>query len=142
MGNTDAINMDGIWHDSPHSGLTCWKITYSANSDWGGVTWRNPAGDDGDKPGGWDLTGARKLTFWARGENGGETVTFSYGGIRGKRYSDSSSGSLDNVSLTKSWTEYSIDLADKDMQDIKTGFAWTVKPGKPTTFYLDDIKFE
>ena len=134
--------MDRNYPEDPHSGQTCWKFSYSAIGDWGGVMWQNPANDWGDKPGGWDLTGARKLTFWARGENGGEVVTFSYGGIRGKTYSDSSSKNLDSVILSQSWEEYTIDLNGKDLRDIKTGFAWSVRPGKPMTFYLNDIKYE
>jgi hypothetical protein len=141
-GNTSAIEMYRNCTVNPHSGQTCWKMVYNASGDWGGVLLQNPPGNWGNRPGGWNLTGAGKLTFWARGENGGEVVTFSYGGLTGKHFNDSSSGSLPNVKLNSSWTQYSIDLQGKDLSDIITGFGWVVKPGTPTTFYLDDIRYE
>jgi len=142
-GNSTAIKMDRNCTDHPHSGQTCWKVVDSATKGWGGVMWQNPANDWGTAPGGWDLTGARALTFWVRGQKGGEVVTFAYGGLVGKPFSDSSSGSLSNVHLSKSWQKCTINLRGRNLSDIKTGFAWTVKPGAtPLTFYMDDIRYE
>lgn len=144
MGNTAAIKMDVASTVSPHSGKTCLKVEYTASDNWGGVVWQSPADDWGDKPGGWNLTGARKLTFWARGDKGGEKVGFLYGLIgNDKTYHDSSTGKLEGVVLTKDWKQYSIDLAGKNLSQIKTGFAWTLaSTGQPITFYLDDIRYE
>jgi hypothetical protein len=143
MGKTDAITM-GDTMEKPHSGKSALKVEYKANGEWGGVVWQSPADDWGDKPGGWDLTGTKKLTFWARGEEGGEEVSFSYGLLGpDKKYSDSAKGEMGKLKLGRDWEEYSIDLKGKDLSQIKSGFCWVVAGiGKPVTFYLDDIKYE
>ena len=77
----------------PHSGKTCLKVGYTAADNWGGVVWQSPANDWGDQPGGLDLTGAKTLTFWARGAQGGEVVTFLFGLIgKDKTYPDTGDG--------------------------------------------------
>ena len=51
----------------------------------------------------YDLTGAKKLTFWARGEQGGEAVDFNLGIIGDdKPHHDSAKASLTGTTLTKS----------------------------------------
>ena len=144
MGNTGAIKMDDQWTANPHSGKTCLKVDYTAADNWGGVVWQNPANDWGDLPGGWNLTGAKKLTFWARGDKGGENVSFLLGLLgKDKTYSDTATGKLGPVTLTKEWKQYTLDLTGKDLLQIKTGFAWTLAAsGQPVTFYLDDIWYE
>ncbi len=142
MGDTGNIKMTES-RDNPHSGNVCTKVDYTAGSGWGGVVWQSPANDWGEKPGGWNLTGAKQLTFWARGENGGEKVSFSFGLLDKAKYADSAKGELKDVVLSKGWKQYAIDLSGKDLSQIKTGFAWTLAaPGTPVTFYLDDIKFQ
>lgn len=144
MGNAGAIRMDATSPDDPHTGQTCLKAVYTAGDSWGGVVWQNPANDWGDLPGGWDLTGAKKITFWARGAKGGEVVSFSFGLIaKDKTFHDSATGRLDRVTLTPDWKPYTIDLAGLDLSRIKTGFAWVVAgSGTGITFYLDDIRYE
>ena len=144
MGNTGAIKMDEACKEAPHSGATCLKVTYDAPDNWAGVVWQSPADDWGDLPGGLDLSQAKKLTFWARGETGGETVTFEFGILgKDKKYGDSGTAKKDLVKLTKDWKPYTIDLSGVDMSRIKTGFGWIVGgQQKPVTFYLDDVKYE
>ncbi len=144
MGNNGAIKMDASCELNPHSGKTCLKVEYTASDNWGGVVWQSPANDWGDAPGGFDLTGARKLTFWARGDKGGEAVSFLLGLIgRNKPFFDTASAKLDSQKLTTQWKQYSIDLAGLDLTRIKSGFVWTLAAqGAPITFYLDDIRYE
>ena len=144
MGNTSAIKMDDACKDNPHSGKTCLKASYTASDNWGGVVWQSPANNWGDAQGGWNLTGAKTLTFWARGAKGGEVVTFLFGLIgKDKKNPDSGSGKLDKVKLTKEWKAYSIDLKGVNLSHIVTGFAWTLgSTGSPVTFYLDDVKYK
>ena len=144
MGNAAAIKMDPNSTDKPRSGKNCLKVVYTAGDSWGGVVWQSPANDWGDKPGGWDLTGAKKLTFWARGAEGGETVSFQLGLYKkDKKYFDTGSGKLDKVVLTPEWKQYTIDLAGQDLSRIKSGFVWVVAgSGKGIVFYLDDIRYE
>ena len=143
MGNTKATKLDSACKTNPHAGKTCLRIDYSATDGWAGVVWQSPEGDWGDKAGGWNLTGAKRLTFWARGEVGGEVVSFEFGLLgKDKKFSDSGRHKLPDVSLTREWKQYSLDLAGRDLSRIKTGFAWTLAAtGKPVTLYLDDIEY-
>lgn len=143
MGDVKAIRMDPNSTDTPHSGKSCTKVEFAKNDGWGGVVWQNPGGDWGDQSGGFNLGGARKLTWWARGKAGGEKVKFSFGIIgRDKRFYDTAKGEL-AVELSRQWRQYSIDLKDKDLHRIKTGFIWVVGgQGTPLTFYLDDVRYE
>ena len=144
MGNAKAIHMDEASSDHPHTGATCLKVQYSAADGWGGVVWQSPAGDWGDKPGGLNLSGAKRLAFWARGEKGGETVTFEFGILDAKKADgDSATGKKEKAILTADWQPYAIDLSGLDLSHIKTGFAWIVAgENKPVTFFLDDIRYE
>lgn len=143
MGDTGNIKMVDDDTTNPHSGKTDIKVQYTSGSGWGGVVWQSPANDWGKQPGGLDLTGAKKLTFWARGDKGGEKVSFSYGILDKADYADTSKGEIKDQELTKEWKQYTIDLAGKDLKQIKTGFTWVLgAKGDPITFFLDDIKFE
>jgi len=143
MGNQRAIKLDVSCAVQPHSGDTCMKLQYLAANQWGGIIWQDPPNDWGDQPGGHDLTGATALTFWARGERGGEKIKFLFGVIKAEKpHFDTAAGELDVV-LTREWAHYSIDLTGKDLSRIKTGFGWTLAgQGRPVTFYLDDIQYE
>ena len=144
MGNTKAIKMTEDCPDDPHAGKTCLRVEFGANDGWGGVAWQDPPNDWGDAPGGFDLAGAKRLSFWARGEKGGEAVGFAMGILgRDKKFSDTASGKLDKVTLTPEWKRYTIDLDGKDLSRIKTGFSWSLAAdGQPVTFFLDDIRYE
>lgn len=144
MGNAKATKMDDGCTVNPHGGKTCLKFEYSATDNWAGIVWQDPINDWGDLAGGSNLTGAKKLKFWARGEKGEEVVSFKFGILGSdKKFSDSANGEMADVKLTKEWTEYSFDLAGKDLTRIKTGFCWSLAgQASPVVFYLDDIRFE
>ena len=99
---------------------TCIQVTYTAErkqgAGWAGIYWQNPANNWGDKKGGYNLTGYTKLTFWAKGEKGGEVVDkFYMGGITGQtEEGDSDEGSISPVKLTKDWQKYEISLTGLD----------------------------
>ena len=149
MGDYNAIKMDDNSKDNPYSGTTCIKFTYSGKyrqgAGWAGVYWQNPANNWGYTKGGFDLTGATKLTFWARGKEGGEVIdTFKMGGISGE-YPDSGSVDIGPITLTKEWKQYTMDLEGLDLSYISGGFCWTtsmLSNSENITFYLDDIKYE
>ncbi len=143
MGSTGAIKMNPHSTVHPHAGAACLEASFGAPSGWGGVVWQSPANNWGTQPGGWNLTGAKSLSFWARGANGGEVVSFQYGLIGAdKQFHDTGSGKLTDVHLTNQWKQYTISLAGKNLSDILTGFCWIVAgSGRPVTFYLDDIQY-
>ena len=144
MGAVKAIRVDPADRTEPHSGATCLRVDCDARRGWAGVVWQDPANDWGDRPGGFDLSQANRLTFWARGATGGESVRFEFGLIGpDKPVPDTARGTTGEVILNRDWTRYQIDLAGKDLSRIKTGFAWVVPAGKaPVAFFLDEIRFE
>ena len=98
MGDYGDLKINQASTEMPRSGNTCIKITYSAKmsqgAGWAGIYWQQPANNWGEKKGGYDLTGATKLTFWARGAAGGEKIAeFKMGGITGE-FPDSDSASI------------------------------------------------
>ncbi len=144
MGDTKSIKLDPASTEQPHAGKTCLRCDFAADAGWGGVTWQNPAGDWGDRGGGYDLTGAKKLTFWARGAKGGETLNVEFGTLaKPKKFFDTGHGKLGPITLTADWKQYDLDVTGLDLTRIKTGFVWTLaSPGHPVTFYLDDVRWE
>ena len=144
MGNTKAIKLDPECAEAPHAGKTCLRADYTAGDGWGGVVWQDPPNDWGDRPGGYNLSGAKQLTFWARGAKGDEVVTFEFGLIGpNKKFPDTARGKLDKVALSTEWQQFRINLTGKDLSRIKTGFTWVIAAsGQPITFYLDDIRYE
>ena len=150
MPNGKCLSLDDTWVENCYAGKNCIKITYDIDCStkdlkWAGIYWLNPADNWGKQKGGFNLTSAQKLTFWARGEKGGEQIQeFKVGGITGD-YPDSDTAVIGPVILTVEWKQYTIDLRGKDLSYISGGFAWAtnvdVNP-QSCTFYLDEIKFE
>ena len=149
MGDYGDIKFNDKHMVNPHSGSTCVQIVYTNKANqgarWSGINRHNPPNNWGTRPGGYDLTGAKKLTFWARGEKGGERIEeFKIGGITGE-YADSDVAGIGPVVLTTEWQQFTIDLEGKDLSSISGGFCWAtnldVNPDG-ATFYLDDIRYE
>jgi hypothetical protein len=108
------------------------------------VYWQYPDGNWGKVPGR-EVKGAKTVEFWARGEKGGEVVSFKVGGINQLKYKDSLDISMDPVVLTTEWKQFEIDLGGADTSSVIGAFAWIAsKDGNPggLTFYLDDIRFK
>ncbi len=149
MPNGKCINFDDGWTRGCHD-QTCIRVQYDLECSrkderWAGIYWLNPANNWGHRKGGFNLTGAKKMTFWARGEKGGEQIQeFTIGGIAGN-YPDSDMITLGPVILTPQWRQYTIDLRGKDLSYISGGFAWITNENVNTDtciFYLDEIRFE
>jgi len=149
MGDYGDLKINPGAVEKPHNGKTSMKVTYSAKmtqgAGWAGIFWQQPANNWGDRKGGYNLTGASKITFWARGEKGGEKISeFKIGGISGE-YPDSDSQSMGPVVLGNEWQKYTIDLKDKDLSNIIGGFCFSAsKDDNPDGFviYFDDIVYE
>ena len=168
MAGTDVLlvhNMDENWSDNPCEGGSCIRCEQILREgDWGGWLFLNgwlpdgsntPQLNDGNMPGqGLDLTGAERLSFWARGEKGGEKVEFftcgfGYTGpssVNVEFHDSCPKQSLGTITLTDSWKEYIIDLSGLDLSSIALGFGYalagTVSDIGPRAFYLDEIRFE
>jgi hypothetical protein len=164
------VNINGSWTAGTHSGATSIRceFTNSPGATFGGFYFQNgtlaagqtaPQTNFGTVPqAGIDLTGATALTFWARGETGGESIEFFVAGVGrdatsglpepGASYPDSSprQPALGTITtLTANWQKYTIDLTGLDLSYVLGGFAWvadaTHNPGG-AIFYLDDIQYE
>ena len=148
MGDFGDIQINNNIRKNTKAGTSCLRLTYSGKAlqgqQWAGVYWQNPANNWGGKQGGYDLSTAKKLTFWARGQKGGETVEFKMGGIKGK-YADTGTETSGTVNLTKEWKQFSISLEDVLATYISGGFcAVFTKAANPDgcVFYLDEIRYE
>jgi len=147
MGDTGDIGLSGGYIPTPSGGKACLRITYKPKGakEWAGIYWQNPPNNWGEVEGGYNLMGADKLTFWAKGEKGRERIAlFKIGGITG-RYNDSDSASIGPVKLSKKWKQYTISLKRKDLHYISGGFCFTVRRvdnPRGCTFYLDEIRYE
>jgi len=162
-----AISMVGGWTDRPHSGATAIRAEFDdvPGPNFGGFYMLNgvlPAGfqspqlNFGTIPNaGIDLTGATALTFWARGERGGEVIEFFMGGVGrdpnsgqpqlGMPFPDSTPVVKAAFVLTQDWKQYRLSLTGKDLHYVLGGFGWdtsdSLSPGG-AVFFLDDIQFE
>jgi len=156
MGDTSSISFKDNWKSDVHSGKSCIKIKFKAGNDnWAGIYWQNPENNWGTiKNVGYDISGAVKVTFQAKGENGGENIEFFVGGIGRdnstgeptESYPDSmTKTSTGYITLTDSWTEHTIDLTSEDLSYVIGGFGWSTNSSRNpngATFYLDEIKYD
>lgn len=146
---TKYITFIEAWDKNPRSDPTCIKIVYTPGPRrWAGIYWQNKPDNWGDATGeNFEAIGYRKLTFWARGEVGGEIVEFKAGGIRApsKEYIDSFEVSTGKVVLEKNWKQFEINLKEKNLSSVIGGFCWVAsRSANPNglTFYIDDVRYE
>ncbi|MFH1368550.1 MAG: hypothetical protein ABII64_05430 [Elusimicrobiota bacterium] len=148
MGDYGDIKLNNGCLENPKTGKSCIKITYNAKgaqgAGWCGIYWQYPPNNWGEKKG-YNLTGAKKLTFWARGASGGERISeFKVGGLTGS-VPDTDSNAIGPIELEKSWKQYTIDLTGKDLSNICGGFAFSAsRDDNPDgmEMYFDEIVFE
>ncbi|HBX24402.1 MAG TPA: hypothetical protein DEF34_12340 [Desulfotomaculum sp.] len=165
-GDQDAVpDMLEAYCQKPYLGNSCIKCVFQTKQDnWGGWYFTNgvlqgketaPKDNHGEyKNAGVDLRGAGRLTFWVRGEKGGESVEFFCFGIGRdaetgepvKPFPDSSYKVGGYAILSDQWEQYSIDLAGLDLRYVLGGFGWVTNSyendGEDITFYLDEIKYD
>lgn len=152
--STECIQQIEACRENPHSVPICTKVIYSkfGSFGWGGVYWQNSPDNWGQEPG-WDLSkaGYKSITFWAKGEKGGEYVEFLAGGIEREdpkppenKYKDSFFATSGKVFLTREWQKHYIDLEGKDLSSVIGGFCWVATQTgnlNGPTFYIDDMCF-
>ena len=169
-GDGNRADINPGYTDNCFSGATCVENTFDSNKgNWGGWYFMNgvlegeetqPKLNWGDYPdAGHDLTGATKLTFYAKGKTGNEQVEFFAFGIGrdpktgnpikpgSNFYPDSSPKvSLGYQTLTNTWQKFEIALTGVDLSYVLGGFGWVTDAShnnnQDITFYLDDIKYD
>ncbi|MDD5066267.1 MAG: FlgO family outer membrane protein [bacterium] len=148
MGDWGDIKISEVYKNNPQSGKSCIQIKYSAEkkqgAGWAGIFWQNPPNNWGGYKGGFNLTGAKKIYFYSRGEKGEEYVEFKMGGILGK-YSDSTPGNkTDAIKLEKTWKLYAIDLEEMDLSYVSGGFCVAFSSllnPEGCIFYIDEVYY-
>jgi hypothetical protein len=142
MGNVDSLTLDGDYGEVTYQGTAAIRMRYTGTYNWVGVAWQNPPNNWGDQDGGFDLTGASALELWARGEYGGEKVSFGVGLLENREYSDSAVVKTKTIALTSEWQRYRLSLDGEDLSSLKTGFVVTLQGRRsPVTIYLDNVRF-
>ncbi len=120
----------------------CHQFTWKPGTvKWAGVYWQFPDGNWGTGSAlGLEIpAGATKVTFQAWGKVGGEKVSF----VVGMKAVDHFEAKLENVLLTATPTEYTIDLAGASYGRVIGGFCWTAADSTvPVTFNVDDIRWQ
>ncbi|MBN1897901.1 MAG: OmpA family protein [Spirochaetes bacterium] len=147
MGDVSDIKLVKI--KDPVSKKNSLKIIYKPKNKkgqqgWAGIYWQYPANNWGNNPrGGYDLSKAESLFFYAKGETGYEVLEFKIGGITGE-YGDSDTITTGFINLTRDWNLYKIDLTDKNLDNIIGGFGIiAMAPVNPNgvIFYINDIYY-
>lgn len=143
MGNYKAIEVDLNNREDAYSGDTSIKISYKARENWYGVGFVDPPNDWGDILGGYDLSGAKKFSFWAKANDTNVKATIGFGLIgKDKPFPDTAKKSIDIV-LTTKWKKYSINTKRLDLSCIRSGLVIiSSSKGFPHDIYLDDVVFE
>lgn len=136
--------------DRAHAGAlgSCHRVDYvPAAQNWGGIYWQYPPNNWGEMPGLAVESGATKVTFYAKGAAGNESLLFIAGGIDGdsQPYHDTFRTET-MVELGTQWAQYSVDLVGQCYDDgVLGGFAWIVDGTTidgPVAFFIDDIRWE
>ncbi|MBU1044946.1 MAG: hypothetical protein KJ915_11175 [Candidatus Omnitrophica bacterium] len=149
MGDFKCIDLFQNCRDNPQTGEFCMRWKYIPESmqeeGWVGVYWQtyHKSGETQMRDG-VDLRQAKKITLWARGEQGNEKIKIKVGGLGG-RFPDSDQKTSDVLTLSKDWQQFSVNLEDVDMSFIDGIFCWlTDKKMNPDgcVFYLDNIRYE
>jgi hypothetical protein len=156
IGDVEDIKFNSFCSENPQSGSYCIKINYSAKGSrknyWAGVYWLYPENNWGYWKG-YDLTGAKEISFWARGEKGGEKAEFKVGGVN--RFPDhdpkkpwqDSFGPLSTgvLKLSKEWKEYKIKISGYSLKNTIGGFCWVTNNSQNPqgcTIYIDNIRYD
>lgn len=149
MGDYGDIRVSMRCYVKPYNGMSCIKLSYSARDSqgngWAGIYWQEPANNWGTENKGLNLSGAKKLVFYIKGEKGGEIIDkIKIGGIQGE-FSDTADIDFGPIILGKKWQKYVIDLKGYDLSSIIGGFAFVAtSESNPEgiVFYLDEMFFE
>jgi hypothetical protein len=146
----------------------CHPVTYqplpagTGVQGWAGVLWQHPINNWGTAAGYAIPAGATKVSFWARGQLGGEIVSFVVGFAVTPTATapcfDHVSATLANQNLTTTWTHYTIPLNGQSYTPgviVPFGFSLPAA-GQPThdagagdaaapasvEFFVDDIEWQ
>jgi hypothetical protein len=144
--------------DGCRSTQPCLRLTYRPGGQWGGIAWWPVGCGESGSPAAWGLVrdggcginvaragglkAVDRLTFFARGEKGGEIIEFKVGASDIAPKPGNSTGL---ITLAPKWTQYEINLKGVDLSNAEGLFFWLATDHdnpQGATFLLDDVKFE
>jgi len=148
MGSYKSLKYNGAYKISPQSGTTAIQIVYDVKKDsetmWAGIYWSHPCSNWGDKKGGYNLDGFKKLSFWVKGD--GFIDKIGMGGITGQtEEGDSADEYIERIELTPEWKQYTIDLKGVDLSHIIGGFVFAASAennDKNIILMIDEVRYE
>lgn len=147
IGAKRKVHLERTSTPGAHSPPEAWKIQFEKSAGFGGACWKNKAGNEGEAPGE-DLSAAgyRRISFWAKGERGGEIAEFRAGGLGNikTRYRDSFDVTAGKIKLDREWKEYSIYVSDADLSSVMTVFCVLFHHednSDGAVVYLDDMQY-
>jgi hypothetical protein len=114
MGEVDKAVFRQSLRESPYEGERCFEWRVEPGESWVAMGWMEPADNWGDLPGGYDLTGARRLSFAARGKAGGEIVNVGIGLIDTGDYPDTLRERM-RIELGTEWQRFEMPLEGLDL---------------------------
>ena len=85
------------------------------------------------------------MSFQARGEHGGEIVTFGAGGTMEGTFQDSFAVSTPPFTLSTEWQSFSVDLTSVAYSSVIAAFYWRMEISAnvaPLQIYIDDVAWE
>jgi hypothetical protein len=143
MGNQQALSVEVQQQAEVYAGKAALKITYTQDSDWYGVGLVDPANDWGSILGGYDLSGAKSFTFWAKASQPNVTATIGFGLIGGDQpFPDTDKKALE-VELQTSWKKYVISTHLLDLSCIRSGLTvFSSGKGSGHEIFIDEVRFE
>lgn len=161
-----SASVNGSFEGDRHAGATSIRaVLNDTGNNFAGFYLMNgllhpgettPSPNWGDEPcAGVDVSGARRLSFWAKGSTGKERVEFFFGGVGRKpnapgnppasAYPDSAKVKKRSFKLKPHWRQYSLRVGRRDMSAVLGGFGWIASAKRNeggVTFLIDDIGFE
>jgi hypothetical protein len=147
VGANRRFKLDKTSAADAHSPPDAWKIAFESRGGFGGFCWKNRAGNEGEAAGdNLSAAGYRRITFWAKGDKGGEVAEFRAGGLGNvkTRYRDSLDVTAGKIKLNAGWREYSIYVIDADLSSVMTPFCvllYREDNADGAVVYVDDIEY-
>jgi Glycosyl hydrolases family 2, TIM barrel domain len=143
MGNYKAMTVDLNHTKNVYSGNSAIEISYKDRSGWYGLSFVDPANDWGDILGGYDISGAKTFSFWAKADFSGIGAKIGFGLIGKDKPFPDSAIVAEEIVLTSKWKKYTIKLKKLDLSCIRSGLViFSNGYGSSHKIYLDDIVFE
>jgi hypothetical protein len=144
MGDYKTIDVNLNNTETVKSGKNAIKISFKGKNEWYGLGFVDPANDWGDILGGYNISGAKTFSFWAKASYDNLKVKAGFGLIeKGDKPFPDSSKKIEELSLTTQWKKYSIKLKKLDLNCIRSGFVIFVSgEGMSHTIFIDEIVFE